>query len=92
MFASRAMNNARAQSGTRHEKNLTWKYQERISMLLGQGFFFQPRQKGRRGVLAFKFIKTLNLMIFVAILNRNLSNFSEKSFVLDLCRLIGCPN
>lgn len=60
--------------------------------LLGQGFFFQLRQKGRRGVLAFKFIKTLNLVIFVVILNRNYSNFSEKSFVLELCRLIGCPN
>lgn len=49
MFASRAMNNARAQSGTRHEKNLTWKYQERISMLLGQGFFFPAKTEGQEG-------------------------------------------
>lgn len=92
MSASRAMNNSRAQSGTRHFLKTHMEISGKDFNAVGSGIFFQLRQKGRRGVLAFKFIKTLNLVIFVAIFNRNYSNFSEKSFVLELCRLIGCPN
>lgn len=93
MFASRAMNNLRALSGTRHVRKPHVEISRNNFNAVGSGiFFFQTRQKGRRGVWAFKFIKTLKLMICIAILNGNFNNFSEKSFVFEFCRLIGCPN
>lgn len=92
MFAARAMNNLSALSGTRHVKKTHVEISGKNFNAVGSGIFFQTRQKGRSRVWVFKFIKTLRLMICIAILNGNFNNFSEKSFVLEFRRLIGCPN
>lgn len=54
MFASRAMNNLRALSGTRHVRKPHVEISRNNFNAVGSGiFFFQTRQKGRRGVWAF---------------------------------------